>query len=51
MKTIKQVPDNYTVSEAGYKAPDYGYNSLKYLKAKDAFDRKVMPAQPAIPLW
>lgn len=35
--------DNYTVSEAGYKAPDYGYNTLKYNKAKDNFDRSKMP--------
>jgi zinc protease len=40
----KVAVDNYTVSEAGYKAPDYGYNSLKYNKAKDSFDRKVIPA-------
>lgn len=40
----KVAADNYTVSEAGYKAPDYGYNSLKYNKAKDNFDRKAMPA-------
>ncbi|PSK93041.1 M16 family metallopeptidase [Taibaiella chishuiensis] len=36
--------DNYTVSEAGYKAPDYGYSKLKYNKAKDNFDRSKMPA-------
>lgn len=40
----KVAADNYTVSEAGYKSPDYGYNSLKYNKAKDNFDRKMMPA-------
>jgi zinc protease len=40
----KVAADNYTVSEAGYKAPDYGYNSLKYNKATDNFDRKTMPA-------
>lgn len=36
--------NNYTVSEAGYKAPDYGYNKLKYNKAKDNFDRSKIPA-------
>ena len=36
-------PDNYTVSESGYKAPDYGYAGLKYNKAKDNFDRSKMP--------
>ncbi len=34
---------NYTVSNTGYKAPDYGYNGLKYTKAKDSFDRSKMP--------
>jgi len=44
-------PDNYTVSTAGYKAPDYGYNGLTYNKAKDNFDRAAKPgvgANPAI---
>ena len=36
--------ENYTVSEGGYKSPNYGYNGLKYNKAKDNFDRKNMPA-------
>ncbi len=35
--------DNYTISEAGYKSPNYGYNGLVYKKAKDNFDRKQMP--------
>lgn len=35
--------DNYTVSEAGYKSPNYGYEGLVYQKAKDNFDRKKMP--------
>lgn len=35
--------DNYKRSEAGYKAPDYGYDGLTYNKAKDDFDRSVMP--------
>ncbi|MCB9046157.1 MAG: insulinase family protein [Chitinophagales bacterium] len=36
-------PDNYIVSEKGYKAPDYGYSGLKYNKAKDNFDRSRIP--------
>ncbi|MBE9585460.1 insulinase family protein [Mucilaginibacter sp. JRF] len=43
--------DNYTVDKSGYKAPDYGYNGLKYVKAKDNFDRAKVPgtgANPAI---
>ncbi|GAB3027077.1 pitrilysin family protein [Spirosoma pulveris] len=50
-------PDNYTVSTANYKAPDYGYNGLTYTKPKDSFDRKTKPgpgANPALkvpPFW
>ncbi len=36
--------NNYQVDQAGYVAPDYGYDGLKYTKAKDNFDRSVMPA-------
>jgi zinc protease len=35
--------DNYTVSKEGYKKPDYGYEGLKYVKAKDTFDRSQKP--------
>ncbi|MCC6185993.1 MAG: insulinase family protein [Chitinophagaceae bacterium] len=42
--------DNYTVKESGYTAPNYGYGSLKYNKAKDNFDRKVMPKSGANPV-
>ncbi|QJW90855.1 insulinase family protein [Spirosoma taeanense] len=50
-------PDNYTVSTAGYQAPDYGYKGLTYTKAKDSFDRQVKPGpgpNPALkvpPFW
>jgi zinc protease len=37
-------PDNYKVSKEGYKTPDYGYEGLKYVKAKDNFDRSKRPA-------
>lgn len=43
-------PDNYTVSKAGYKAPDYGYEGLKYNKAKDDFDRSKMPGTGENPI-
>jgi zinc protease len=39
----KAAQDNYTVAEAGYKSPNYGYEGLKYNKAKDNFDRRQMP--------
>lgn len=42
--------DDYTVSEAGYKAPNYGYDKLKYNKAKDNFDRSKMPGNGANPV-
>jgi zinc protease len=35
--------DNYTVSPAGYVAPNYGYDGLKYVKATDTFDRGQQP--------
>ncbi|MBI1343236.1 MAG: insulinase family protein [Terrimonas sp.] len=35
--------NNYTVSEDNYTPPNYGYDGLKYVKAKDKFDRSVQP--------
>ncbi|WP_369811327.1 M16 family metallopeptidase [Hymenobacter convexus] len=43
-------PDNYTIDKAGYKAPDYGYAGLKYVKATDNFDRSKQPASGANPV-
>ncbi|MDQ2770900.1 MAG: insulinase family protein [Bacteroidota bacterium] len=43
-------PDNYTIDQTGYKAPDYGYNGLKYIKATDTFDRSKQPAAGANPV-
>lgn len=48
--TNKAAADNYTVSEAGYKAPDYGYSDLKYVKTKDNFDRSVVPGNGPNPV-
>ncbi|SDJ87159.1 zinc protease [Catalinimonas alkaloidigena] len=42
--------DNYTVSEKGYQAPDYGYDGLTYNKAKDSFDRAMRPKPGPNPL-
>jgi zinc protease len=42
--------DNFTVDTTNYKRPDYGYNGLKYNKAKDNFDRKKMPQAGANPV-
>ncbi|MET4075894.1 pitrilysin family protein [Hymenobacter sp. UYCo722] len=43
-------PDNYTIDKSGYKAPDYGYNGLKYTKATDTFDRGKQPVAGASPV-
>lgn len=42
--------DNYTVSTEGYKSPDYGYAGMKYVKAKDDFDRTKKPTGNASPV-
>jgi len=42
-------PDNYTIDTSHYTAPDYGYAKLKYVKATDNFDRKVVPPIQAVP--
>jgi zinc protease len=43
-------PDNYTVDTTHYNAPNYGYDKLTYVKAKDNFDRKVTPPLQAVPV-
>jgi zinc protease len=42
--------NNFKVSEDGYKAPDYGYEGLKYAKAKDNFDRSKLPSSGPNPV-
>ncbi|MEO6315800.1 MAG: pitrilysin family protein [Chitinophagaceae bacterium] len=42
--------DNYTIDSGHYKAPDYGYNKLKYEKATDNFDRSKLPGNGANPV-
>lgn len=41
--------DNYKIDSSNYKAPDYGYAGLKYVKAKDNFDRAKVPGSGAVP--
>lgn len=43
-------PDNYTINQNNYKAPDYGYAGLTYKKAKDNFDRSVKPGSGTNPV-
>jgi len=42
--------DNFKVNTAGYKAPADQYAGLKYVKAKDNFDRSKRPAAGANPV-
>ena len=42
--------DDYTIDMSHYKAPNYGYSGLKYVKAKDNFDRSKIPEMVPIPL-
>ncbi len=49
-ENLKAAQDNYTVDQSNYKAPDYGYNKLKYTKAKDNFNRNTIPASGANPV-
>jgi zinc protease len=48
--SLKAAPDNYTIDQSHYQAPDYGYASLKYNKAKDNFDRSKIPASGPNPI-
>nr|WP_207434073.1 pitrilysin family protein [Sabulibacter ruber] len=41
--------DNFKVDPSGYKAPADQYSGLKYVKAKDTFDRSKRPAAGAVP--
>jgi zinc protease len=41
--------DNYKIDSSNYTAPDYGYGGLKYVKAKDNFDRSKAPTLGANP--
>src|SRR5688572_19300100 len=42
--------NNFVINKQDYVAPDYGYKGLKYVKAKDKFDRSKMPASGANPV-
>lgn len=42
--------NNYTIDTTGYIRPNYGYEGLKYVKAKDKFDRSKMPANGPNPV-
>ncbi|MBC7874722.1 MAG: insulinase family protein [Ferruginibacter sp.] len=41
--TMVAAKDNFKIDSSIYTAPDYGYANLKYVKAKDNFDRNKVP--------
>jgi zinc protease len=41
---------NFKIDSSKYEKPDYGYAALKYVKAKDAFDRAKMPGSGPAPV-
>ena len=49
-ENMAAAPDNYTVDTTRYKPVDHGYAGLKYVKAKDKFDRSKMPGNGANPV-
>ncbi|MEO8404331.1 MAG: pitrilysin family protein, partial [Chitinophagaceae bacterium] len=42
--------DDYVIDTTHYKAPDYGYATLKYVKATDNFDRSKHPGNGPNPV-
>ena len=42
--------DNYKIDSSHYVAPEYGYAGLKYMKAKDNFDRTKKPGNGPNPV-
>jgi zinc protease len=42
--------DNYKIDSTQYKAPDYGYAGLKYVKPKDNFARNKIPGNGPNPV-
>lgn len=47
---MKAAEDNFTIDTTHYKAPNYGYDGLVYTKAKDNFDRSVIPGEGPAPV-
>ncbi len=47
---LKAAADNYVINTSEYKPSDNGYKGLKYVKAKDNFNRKQMPGNGPNPV-
>jgi zinc protease len=48
-ETLIAGANNFIPDSSHYNAPNYGYDGLKYTKAKDIFDRNKIPASGANP--
>jgi zinc protease len=49
-ESMAAAKNNYTADSTHYKAPDYGYAGLKYVKGKDVFDRSKIPGNGPSPV-
>lgn len=49
-EALVAAPDNFKIDSSHYAAPNYGYDQLKYVKAKDKFDRSKTPGIGANPV-
>ncbi len=49
-EALVAAPDNYKIDSTKYTPPNYGYEGLSYVKAKDVFDRKKLPGNGANPV-
>jgi zinc protease len=49
-ETLIAAADNYTIDSTKYQRPDYGYAGLKYVKAKDNFNRAKLPGNGPNPV-
>lgn len=47
---MKAAEDNYVIDKSNYQPPNYGYEGLKYIKAKDNFNRKQIPGNGPNPV-
>jgi zinc protease len=49
-ESVIAAADNFKIDSAGYTAPNYGYEGLKYVKGKESFNRKMMPGNGPNPM-
>ncbi|MFL5786896.1 MAG: M16 family metallopeptidase [Flavisolibacter sp.] len=49
-ESMVAAPDNFKIDSTHYSAPDYGYANLKYIKAKDNFNRSKIPGNGPNPM-